>query len=145
MFVFCPFKSLFQSQGGAFCTKETCILLKPTGEETSPPLFLLEGLEDVELLKTPMDLMRKWTLAMQTSMEPKPVNKQLAKSRTKPKPSGLCLALFKSIFKSQMSQTPLTTNIKTTTLRPGYGWSFECCTKREKPKKRHRHPRSPHQ
>lgn len=56
---------------------EKYVSLQPTGEETRPLSFLLEGLEDVELLKMQMVLRRKWTLEMQTSMEPRPVNKQL--------------------------------------------------------------------
>uniref|UniRef100_A0A2K5LT44 Myosin heavy chain 11 n=1 Tax=Cercocebus atys TaxID=9531 RepID=A0A2K5LT44_CERAT len=55
------------------------VSLQPTGEETRPLSFLLEGLEDVELLKMQMVLRRKWTLEMQTSTEPRPVNKQLSR------------------------------------------------------------------
>lgn len=38
-------------------------------------MFLPEGLEAAELLKTQMVLKKKWTLGTQTSMEPKPMNK----------------------------------------------------------------------
>lgn len=107
------------------------VFLKPTGEETRPLLSPLEGLEDVELLKTRMVQMRKWMRVMQTSMEPKPVNKtNLLKTKTTPR--GLCLALSKSIFKFRTSQTPLTMNV-TPPCAQGINLSFESCTKREKP------------
>lgn len=80
---FCPRRQIYFNTRGLSVT--LIFLLNPIGEETRPHLFLLEGLGGVELLKTQMVLRRKWTLAMQTSMEPNPANERvLHHSRKRP-------------------------------------------------------------
>lgn len=107
VFFFCPVRKSLPTSREISVLKK-CVFSKPTGGETRPPSFPLEDLEDAELLKMRMVPRRKWTLAMQISTEPKPVNKQLAQNRTEANPSGLRLAPSTSVFRLQTSQPPLT-------------------------------------